>query len=101
MNVIGQFYAGDVKSTKTRVRSRNKVDAFDQASWDDYDVRTQRRLQLEKRLAALRLNEEEIYTPVYKASAPITNWLGVMAADQDNQAAHAQAASDAYLKRSH
>ena len=101
MSVIGQYFASDVKSTKTRVRSKDRIDSFDQATWDDYDVRTQRRLQLEKRLAALRANEQDIHTPVFKSSTPISNWIGVMATDQDNQAAKARAASDAYLKRSH
>ena len=99
MDVIGQYYAPAVKSKKERVTSKDKVADFDAAHWDEYDIRLRRRMQLEKRLAALRLEEEgESKTPVYRSkTAAISSWIGNVAVEQDvvpstsDKAAHAYA----------
>lgn len=85
MDVIGQYYAPHVKSKKERVTSKDKIASFDQASWDDYDVRMRRLFKLEKRLADLREDDVIESTPVYKPETmdPST-WVGMAANEQND-----------------
>ncbi|MAY99131.1 MAG: hypothetical protein CMH32_01240 [Micavibrio sp.] len=89
MDIIGQYYAPAVKSKKERVRSKDRADAFDQASWDEYDIRAQRMFDLEKRLADVMGGVDDMRgpkTPVYRGAGSVTNmsaWIGQAAAEQD------------------
>ncbi len=105
MDVIGQYYAPHVKSKKERIKSKDRVDTFDQASWDEYDIRVRRLFALEKRLADLREDPfREEHTPVYKVKeVDIHSWVGAVAQEQDTasiQKAKPDKAINAYKKLS-
>lgn len=74
-----------MKSTKERIKSKDKIDSFDQAICDEYDVRTRRIKAIQRNL--YKLEEEHdlsAKTPVFKAKAsPISSWLGSVSNEQD------------------
>lgn len=89
MDIIGHYYAPPMISKKNRVRSKDKTDKMDNASWGDQDVREDGLSAMEVRLHEIRMRKlaERKNTPVFRSKqADISSWIGTVASEQDTGA---------------